>query len=71
MPESIAAAKEATIGKPTVAALRAMSPVNRPLNVRKHSLKSVLFKASIPITLSTALCLPTSSAKATRFPSLL
>jgi len=71
MPESIAAAKDATIGKLTLAALMIMSPVNLPLNVTKHSLKSVLFKAPMPITLSTALWRPTSSAKATRFPLLL
>jgi len=71
MPESIAAAKEATTGKPTLAALRTMSPVNRPLKARKHSLKSVLFKAPMPITLSTALWRPTSSAKAIRSPLLL
>jgi len=71
MPESIAAAKEATIGKPTFAALRIMSPVNRPLNARKHSLKSVLSNAPMPIVLSTALWRPTSSANATRSPRLL
>jgi len=55
MPESSAAAKEATIGKPVLAALKTMSPVSLPLKARKHSLKSILFNAAIPITLSTAL----------------
>ena len=65
IPEESAAAKEATIGKPTFAALKATSPDMRPLKAKKHSPKSTLPKAAIPITLSTALCLPTSSAKAT------
>jgi hypothetical protein len=60
MPESSAAAREATIGKPTFAALKTMSPDKRPLEARKHSLKSVWFSAATPIALSTALCLPTS-----------
>ena len=69
IPEESAVANEATIGKPTFAALNATSPDMRPLKAKKHVLKSTLLKAAMPITLSTALCLPTSSANATREPS--
>ena len=71
IPEERAADKEATMGNPTFAALNATSPDMRPLKATKHTPKSTLFKAAIPITLSTALCLPTSSAKETNEPSLL
>ena len=71
MPEERAAAREAIMGKPTFAALKATSPDMRPLNAKKQPSKSTLLKAAIQITLSTALCLPTSSANATSEPSLL
>ena len=64
MPEDRADDNEAIIGKPTFAALKTTSPDIRPLKAKKHSPKSTRSKAVMPITLSTALCLPTSSAKA-------
>jgi len=69
IPEESAAANEATMGKLTFAALKATSPDMRPLKAKKHSPKSTLPNAANPITLSTALCLPTSSARATNAPS--
>src|SRR3972149_6188641 len=71
MPDESAAANDAAMGKPTFAALNTTSPDNRPLEARKHSPKSVWFRAAIPIALSTALCRPTSSANATSEPSAL
>jgi hypothetical protein len=68
MPESIAAAIEATIGKPTVADFMTMSPVNLPVEARKHFPRSALLMIAMPMALSTALWRPISSAKATRVP---
>ena len=69
MPEDNAADSDAIIGKPTFAALNTTSPDMRPLKAKKQSARSTSFRAAMPITLSTALCLPTSSANATSVPS--
>jgi hypothetical protein len=55
IPESIAAAIEATIGKPALAALKTISPVSRPLKARKQLSKLIPSKMQEPIVLSTAL----------------
>ena len=64
-PESKAAPNEDTIGIPTFAALKIISPDKRPVEAKNNSPNSISLMAAIPITLSTALCRPTSSAIAT------
>ena len=54
-PESRAAPRDATIGIPTSADLKMISPDNRPVEVKNRLPKARFFKAAIPITLSTAL----------------
>jgi len=60
IPEESAAEREATIGNPTLAALKATSPEIRPLKAKKTIFKIDPVESAIPITLSTALCRPTS-----------
>ena len=53
------------MGIPALAAFNTISPESLPLEARMHLLKSVSALRAEPITLSRALCLPTSSEKAT------
>ena len=60
-PESKAAPNEDTIGIPTLAALKMISPDKRPVEAKNNSPNLISLMAAIPITLSTALWRPTSS----------
>lgn len=71
MPEFKTAATEATMGSPAFAVLYIISPGTRPVMIMKHCVKFICLSSPSPITLSTVLCLPTSSEKAIIVPSAL